>query len=454
MLIPAILCGGSGSRLWPLSRLDRPKQLLPLDGGRTLLDRTIERCADLGAPLLIGSEEHVHPMSEALRRHQQALDLITEPCGRNTAAAAAAVALEVARRGGDPVVLLAPADHLISDDAAFTRAIEAGIPKAREGRIVVFGIEPDGPCTRYGYIQPDGDAVSAFVEKPERELAERYLAQGYLWNAGMFLFRPADLLAAFRRHAPAILDGVTRALDGAVREQGLVRLGDAWARVRSEPLDRAVMEKTEAAAVVPVSMGWTDLGTYDALHATMAGESNNASVGDVVVENSRGNYLHAEGVLVAVQDVEDLVVVATPDATLVAPRASASDLKRLVKRLGTRRELREHRSSRRPWGEFRVLERGDGFQVKRLTIDPGHTLSLQRHSQRDEHWIVAKGTGMVELDGTRREIGCNDHVHVPREAAHRVSNLGEEPLVLIEVQVGTYLGEDDIERLEDRYGRR
>lgn len=454
VLIPAILCGGSGSRLWPLSRLDRPKQLLALDGGDTLLDRTIDRCLGLGAPLLIGASEHVHPMSQALRRRGQAVDVIAEPCGRNTAAAAAAVALEIEARGGDGLVLLTPADHRVADPEAFEAAVERGIPLAREGRIVIFGIEPDGPCTRYGYLRPDGDRVAAFVEKPDLPDAERYLAEGWLWNAGMFLFRPADLLAAFERHAPRVLDAVRRSLEASSRDAGVLHLAASWSEVPSEPLDEAVMEKTDAAAVVPVSMGWTDVGTYDALHATMAGEDGNATVGDVVSENATGNYLHAEGVLLAVQDVEDLVVVATPDATLVAPRSSASDLKRVVARLEGRQEVREHRSSQRPWGSYRVLERGDGFQVKRLTIEPGHSLSLQLHHQRDEHWIVVHGHGSVQLDGEERTVGPNDHVLVPLGVPHRLHNPGTEPMVLVEVQVGAYLAEDDIERLDDRYGRR
>lgn len=457
-IVPVVLCGGSGSRLWPLSRLDRPKQLLVLDGTRTLLEQTLMRCAPLGMPVLIGAEEHVYPMVEALRSLQLDVDVLTEPMGRNTAAAAAVVALELAERQGDPLLLLLPADHRVTNPTAFREAVARGVPAALEGRIVVFGVDPDGPSTAYGYIQPAGDAlcgapVTRFVEKPPLELARQFVEQGYLWNAGMFLVSAQGLLQAFEQHAPEILAAAQRARVDGVPRNGVRRLGATWLDVPAEALDRAVIEKADNVFVVPVSMGWTDLGTYESLHAGAEGEHGNAVVGDVVQEASTGNYLHADGVLLAVQDVHDLVIVATPDATLVAPRSSASDLKRLVSRLGSRKEVREHRSSERPWGQFRVLDVGEGFQVKRLTIAPGQGLSLQRHAQRDEHWIVAAGAGVVTIDEVTREVLANTPVLIPAGAAHRITNPHAEPLVLIEVQVGAYLGEDDIERLEDRYGR-
>lgn len=455
-IMPAILCGGSGSRLWPLSRRDRPKQLLDLDGTGTLLERTLARCRPFAAPLLIGSESHVFPMSEALRGAGRPVNILAEPCGRDTAAAAAAVALEAVENDVD-LVLLLPADQAVGDPQAFVRAVEAGVGAALEGHIVVFGIEPDHPATRYGYIRPASGQgvrpVARFVEKPDHDTAVRFIAEGCLWNAGMFLFKPGALLEAFSTHAPVILEGVRLARSEGGRRGGIRRFGPSWSGIPGAPLDRAVMERTDAAAVVPVRMGWTDLGTYDALYELAAGPEGNAVVGDVVTHDVRGSYLHADGVLLAAQDIEDLVIVATPDATLVAPRRSASDLKRLIAALDGRRELAEHRSSHRPWGRYEVLADQPGFRVKTLTVAPEESLSLQRHQRRREHWIVVSGRGTVELDGVAHEVGVGDDVRIEAGVAHRLSNGGHEPLTIIEVQLGDYLSEDDIERLEDRYGR-
>jgi mannose-1-phosphate guanylyltransferase/mannose-6-phosphate isomerase len=454
-----ILCGGAGTRLWPLSRRDRPKQLLPLASERTLLHDTLERCAGLGEPLLIGAASQRFLLSEASRRAGHAPLLIAEPAPRNTCAAAVAAALVVAAQQPDALVLLLPADHRVGDPGAFREAVAAGEEAARAGRIVVFGITADRPHTGYGWIEPAAGEgcrpVRRFVEKPDAVTAERLLATGHLWNAGIFLFRPAVLLAEVERFAPEILHAARGAVTGAIRQGRTIALDPApWSASPSVPIDVAVMERTTLASVVPVDMDWSDLGSYAALHATRPPDPHGTvAVGDAVGVDTVNCYLHGEDLLVTAVGVRDLVVVGTPDAVLVAPRDGDDRVKALVQRLGDRPEVTAHPRAERPWGRYRVLDQGDGFQVKRIVVTPGERLSLQRHRHRDEHWIVVAGQGRVALDDAERPVSVGDHVHVARGAAHRLTNAGPDDLVLVEVQLGAYLGEDDIERLDDQYGR-
>ncbi len=458
-VIPVVLCGGSGTRLWPLSRPERPKQLLPLGGAGSLLADTLRRCAPLGPPVLVGSEAQRFVLCEEARRAGVPVRFIGEPDGRNTAAAAVVAALDVQRRHGDALMLIAPADHRIDDPGAFRCAVERGAPAAREGRIVVFGIRPDAPHTGYGWVEPAGEGpvcpVRRFVEKPERRVAERLLRDGLLWNAGIFLTSTSTLLAEVERLHPALLAACRRA-HARGREDGVaLRLDvDGWAGVPTVSFDVAVMERTERASVVPVDMGWSDLGSYAALHAVAAkDEGANALAGDAVQVGSRGCYLHGDGVLVAGLGLRDLVVVGTTDAVLVAPLGASGAIPQVLERLGGRREVRAHPRTERPWGRYRVVDRGPGFQVKRLVVRPGERLSLQRHRHRDEHWVVVGGRGWATIGEERRALFAGDHLLVPRRVPHCLENDGAEELTLVEVQVGDYLGEDDIERIEDPYGR-
>ncbi|MCB9676786.1 MAG: mannose-1-phosphate guanylyltransferase/mannose-6-phosphate isomerase [Alphaproteobacteria bacterium] len=458
-VVPAVLCGGAGTRLWPLSREARPKQLLSLVSERSLLDETLERCRGWEDPLLVGADSQRFLLADSVRRAGRAIALLCEPSGRNTAAAACAAALHVARTHPGAAVLLLPADHAVADERAFREAVQRGLAAVEEGRIVVFGVRPDRAATEYGWIRPGAShgawsEVDTFVEKPDAPTARRYLAAGFLWNAGIFLFRPEVLVEELATHAPEVLEAVSRALDAALVEGPCCRMdGQAWAGCPSVPVDIAVMERTARAAVVPVSMGWEDLGSFHALWERARGVDGNALVGDAVQIGSKGCYVHSEDVLVAVKDVEDLVVVGTPDAVLVTRREGCDALKPLVASLGRRREVLEHPISARPWGGFRVVDAGDGFQVKRIHVGPGERLSLQRHASRDEHWVVVKGAGLVVVGDEARPLAVGEHVDIPRGVAHRIENPGPTELVLVEVQLGDYLGEDDIERLEDAYGR-
>jgi mannose-1-phosphate guanylyltransferase/mannose-6-phosphate isomerase len=459
-VVPVVLCGGAGTRLWPLSRRERPKQLLPLVSERTLIEETLARCEGWRSPVLIGADEQRVLLADAVASAGLSkVAFLTEPSGRNTAAAACAAALEVQRsHPGAPVVLM-PADHAIADIGAFRNAVRVGLNGVAAGRIVVFGIRPDHPATGYGYIEagaPHGawSTVRRFVEKPDEPTARAYVEAGLLWNAGIFLFRPEVLLAEMARHAPRILEAVEAAYAESQQDGRCRRLAAGpWSACPSAPLDVAIMERTDRAAVVPVSMGWEDLGSFQALWEREADDGGNALVGDAIEHESSGCYVHGEGVLVAVNGVRDLVVVGTPDAVLVSDRAALDGIKPLVARLGERREVREHPMSLRPWGAFRVVDAGDGFQVKRLTVRPGEQLSLQVHAHRSEHWVVVQGRGQVELADTTRTLGVGEHIDIPVGVPHRITNPADALLVLVEIQLGSYLGEDDIERLDDAYGR-
>jgi mannose-1-phosphate guanylyltransferase/mannose-1-phosphate guanylyltransferase/mannose-6-phosphate isomerase len=467
---PVILSGGAGSRLWPLSRSAYPKQLMPLLSEESLLQETARRIVDparFAAPLLVCNDEHRFIVAEQLRQIGVApARILLEPIARNTAPAAAAAALTVAATSPDALLLLLPSDHHIGGRDRFLAAVDCAVAAAEGGALVTFGMTPARPETGYGYIlrgAPLAGAggcfrVARFVEKPDRRTAEAYLADGrYLWNSGMFLFRADRLVAEMETHAPAVLDSVRRALDGAAQDLDFLRLDrDALADAPSISIDYAVMERTEAAAVVPAEMAWSDVGSWDALWECVArdGEGNVLS-GDVIVADTRDSYVRADGRLVAVLGMEGAIVIDTADAVLVAARDHAQDVKTIVDRLAAakRPEREHHRRVYRPWGSYESVDAGERFQVKRLIVTPGGRLSLQKHAQRAEHWVVVRGTATVTRGEDVFELRENQSTYIPVGTVHRLENRTSEPVHLIEVQSGGYLGEDDIVRLDDQYGR-
>lgn len=473
MIVPVILSGGAGTRLWPLSRELYPKQLLPLAGEQTMLQETVGRLAglpDLGAPLVVCNENHRFMVAEQLRRiGREAAAILLEPVGRNTAPAAALAALSAVAGGDDPLLLLLPADHLIKRPEALCRAVAAAVPLAEAGRLLTFGIVPAGPETGYGYIRAEKSSslsdqpspvypVAEFVEKPDRATAEGYVASGaYYWNSGMFLFKASTFLAELEGLAPAILAACRRALAGAAADLDFVRLdAAAFAACPADSIDYAVMEKTAAAAVVPLDAGWSDVGSWAALWETgeQDGDGNVIS-GDVLTHDVRSCYLYASTRLLAAVGVEGHVVVETGDAVLVAPKERVQEVKAIVERLKKdgRDEALLHRRVNRPWGSYECIDAAERFQVKRITVNPGATLSLQMHHHRAEHWVVVKGTARVTRGDEVLTVAENESTYIPLGVSHRLENPGKIPLELIEVQSGSYLGEDDIVRFEDNYGR-
>lgn len=468
LIQPVILCGGSGTRLWPMSRAQLPKQLLALAGERSLLQETWLRVAGLGAgaqrPLVVCNEAHRFQVEAQLREVGADPALILEPVGRNTAPAVAVAALRaVAATGPGTLLLVLPSDHVIRDAPAFLRAVERAATAAAAGGLVTFGVVPDRPETGYGYIRAQGgggDArpVARFVEKPDLVTARGYVASGeYFWNSGMFLFAAGAFLGELGSFAPDILAASRAACVGAVPGAAAQRLDrDAFAACRAQSIDYAVMEKTARAVMVPLDAGWSDVGSWDALHEVTERDANgNALAGDVIAVDCRGSLVRAGSRLVGVVGLENCVVVETKDAVLVAPRARAQDVKRLVDELAARGrpEAVHGREVHRPWGSYDSLESRPGFQVKRLAVLPGAVLSLQLHHRRAEHWVVVSGTARITRDDEVYELKRNEHTFIPLGARHRIENPGTELLEIVEVQVGDYLGEDDIVRLEDRYGR-
>lgn len=469
-IVPVILSGGAGSRLWPLSRERFPKQLLPLVGERTLLQQAALRAQDAGVftpPVVVANVEHRFVVAEQLREiGVERSILLLEPTGRNTAAAVAAAALSTVREDEAALILVMPADHHVSDPAAFREAVLRGEAAARDGRMVLFGMEPDSPATGYGWIEPGAAlpgrpgvrAVGRFVEKPDLATAERFLAEGgRLWNSGVFLLPARGVLDELDRHEPGVREAVQKALDRASRDLDFIRLDEAaFAAAPSISIDHAVMERTGRAAVVPASFGWADVGAWSALHALGDADADgNVLVGDAEALDVKGSYLRGDGVLVAAVGVSDLIVVAAPDAVLVAPRSRDQDVRRLVDRLKTSAHAAaaEPRRVHRPWGWYERVDAGERFQVKRIMVRPGARLSLQKHARRAEHWVVVEGTAEVEIDGERRALGENESAYIPAGVVHRLGNPGATPLHLVEVQSGAYLGEDDIVRFEDDYAR-
>ena len=468
-LVPVVLSGGSGTRLWPLSRELYPKQFLPLVGDGTMLQDTVARLEGLNAagPIVVCSEHHRFIVAEQLRqRAVTPTAIVLEPVGRNTAPAVAIAALAALRGRADAedvLLLVLPADHLLRDVKAFHAAVRTGINDAAAGRLVTFGVVPDKPETGYGYIRRapgrgPSYPIAEFVEKPSAERAAQYLASGeYLWNSGMFLFGARRYLAELERLAPEMLAACRTAYDAASSDLDFVRLGRAeFARCPSDSIDYAVMEKTEAAVVVPLDAGWSDVGSFSALHENLSADANgNVTRGDVVAEDSAGCYLYSTERLVATVGLKDHVVIETKDAVLVAPRGRVQDVKNLVARLKAlgRPETVSHREVFRPWGSYDSVDAGDRFQVKRLKVKPGAQLSLQMHHHRAEHWIVVSGTARITCDDKVFLLSENESTYIPVGAKHRIENPGKVPLHIVEVQSGTYLGEDDIVRFEDTYGR-
>ena len=467
-LIPVLLCGGSGTRLWPLSRTHYPKQFIPLVGETSLLAQTLERVSGVSrgaAPLVVCNENHRFMTAAVLEQCQQmASAILLEPEGRNTAPAIAVAALEALAIGDDPLLLVLAADHVITDVAAFERSVLLAESAAMLGQLVTFGITPSHPETGYGYIRAGevvGDGifeVASFVEKPSLETATDYVESGeYYWNSGMFLFRarryldeleavrPKMLVAARAAHAKAVRDGVFVHLDA-----------DAFGNCPNESVDYAVMEEAKQTAMVTLHAGWSDIGSWSALHeATTLDEQGNAVRGDVMLMDTENSYVYADHGLVTTVGIKGLVVVSTPDAMLVASRDRVQDVRELVQRLSDeeRTEQAHHTKVYRPWGHYEGIDQGDGYQVKRLVVDAGKRISLQRHQHRSEHWVVVRGSARVTLETTTFDLATNESTYIAAGAIHRLENPGFQPLEVIEVQTGTYLGEDDIERFEDDFNR-
>lgn len=463
-IVPVILSGGSGTRLWPLSRESYPKQFLPLVGERSMLQATWLRVAALAAqpPIVVANEEHRFVAAEQLQQldvRPQAM--LLEPIGRNTAPAIAVAALEATRNGGDALLLVLPSDHVIADEAKFRETVQLAAPAAEAGKLVTFGIVPTGPETGYGYIKAvAGESVRAverFVEKPDLATASEYVASGqYYWNSGMFLFKASRYLQELERLNPAMLAGSRRAWEQAKRDSDFTRLDrDLFSAVASDSIDYAVMEKTQDAVVVPLDAGWNDVGSWTALRDVSPRDADgNAHKGDVIAIDCRNTYVYGER-LVALVGLDDVVVVETDDAILVGKADRMQEVKDVVARLKAdkRSEAAWHRKVYRPWGAYDSIDHGERFQVKRITVKPGGTLSLQMHHHRAEHWIVVSGTAEVTRGDEVILLAENQSTYIPLGVTHRLRNPGKLPLELIEVQSGSYLGEDDIVRFEDTYGR-
>lgn len=465
-IVPVILCGGSGTRLWPLSRECYPKQFVTFDEQPTLFAQTLQRATglpDSGMPVVVCNEEHRFYVQEALRSCQKEARILLEPAPRNTAPAIALAALALTEGGQDALMLVLPSDHLLDDDVAFCQGVLDAARLAESGHIVTFGIKPAGPETGFGYIEQGeavgaGYAVTRFVEKPDRETAERMLAQGkFVWNSGMFLLRASVFLEELALHAPDMEDGCRRAWQDRTMDAAFCRPdGKAFLATPANSIDYTIMEKTDRAMVVPLSLGWNDLGSWEALYQTGSKDAQgNVVSGDVLMENAEGCYLNARHRLLAALDVRDLVVVETQDAVLVAPRDRVQDVKKIVGQLQQtqREECRQHTLVQRPWGSYESLAMGDRFQVKRIVVNPGAQLSLQMHHHRAEHWVVVSGTAEITNGEETRLFTENQSTYIPVGTRHRLKNPGIIPLVLIEIQSGPYLGEDDIVRFADVYGR-
>ncbi|HEL7888687.1 TPA: mannose-1-phosphate guanylyltransferase/mannose-6-phosphate isomerase [Stenotrophomonas maltophilia] len=461
---PVILSGGSGTRLWPLSREAYPKQFLPLAGELTMLQATWQRVAPLAArgPLVIANEEHRFVAAEQLQQvGAEPAAIILEPVGRNTAPAIAVAALEATRDGADALLLVLPSDHVITDEAAFRNAVQAAASAAEAGKLVTFGIVPTGPETGYGYIKAaDGQglrAVERFVEKPDLETATGYVSSGqYYWNSGMFLFKASRYLQELECFQPAMLASSRQAWQQARRDADFTRLDrDAFTAVQSDSIDYAVMEKTADAVVIPLDAGWNDVGSWTALRDVSQQDGDgNAHQGDVIAIDCRNTYAYAQR-LVALVGLDDVIVVETDDAVLIGKADRMQEVKTVVAKLKAegRSEATWHRKVYRPWGAYDSIDNGERFQVKRITVKPGGTLSLQMHHHRAEHWIVVSGTAEVTRGNEVILLSENQSTYIPLGVTHRLRNPGKLPLELIEVQSGSYLGEDDIVRFEDTYGR-
>jgi mannose-1-phosphate guanylyltransferase/mannose-6-phosphate isomerase len=466
LIRPVILSGGAGTRLWPASRESLPKQFLKLLGERSTLQDTLLRVADqklFGKPVIVANHAYRFLVREQLEEIGADADIILEPARRDSGPAIAAATQWIAKSKKDALVLVLAADHVVTAPKKFIAVCRAARAAAKKGNIVTFGIKPDHPATGYGYIKPgkkiDAKAqqVEAFVEKPDAKTAAKYLKKKYLWNSGNFMFRADVMLQEYAAQDKVTVAAAKEAIDRAKTDLGFLLLDDtAFNRTTKRSIDYAVMEKTKHAAVIPADYGWSDFGGWGAAWSlSKRDKSGNASRGPVAVLDARNNYVSSDGKLTALVGAENLVVVVSDDAVLVADRGRAEDLKKLVEKLRAdkREEADSHAKVHRPWGNYQSLDRGERYQVKRIVVNPGGRLSLQKHKFRAEHWVVVRGTALVTIGDDKRTLQENESVYVPLGAVHRLENPGRTPLELIEVQSGSYLGEDDIVRLEDVYQR-
>lgn len=467
-LIPVILCGGAGSRLWPVSREMHPKPFIRLSDGQSLLQKAFLRGAQLPdvSEILTVTKRELFFKTEDEYREVNAKRLPTsfllEPFGRNTAAAVAAAVLHVAKIQPDTVLLVLPADHLVADQSTFSKAVEDARQLAKQGKLVTFGIQPDVPETGYGYIEADGNRVLRFVEKPDAATAASYLQTGrFYWNSGMFCFKASTMLEEMRQHCAGILDAVqaclaqSRCAEGAGFTQCELA-PEFFEKVPEDSIDYAVMEKSERVAVVPCDIGWSDIGSWSALGDLSAADANGNRVeGEALLHDVENCFIRSSERLVGAVGVRDLVIVDTPDALLVADKARTQDVKHLYSQLkASGHEVHKlHRTVHRPWGDYTVLEEGDRYKIKRIVVKPGASLSLQMHHHRSEHWIVVQGMAKVVNGEMEIFVAANESTFIPAGHRHRLANPGVLPLVMIEVQSGDYVGEDDIVRFEDVYGR-
>ncbi|MGO9514247.1 MAG: mannose-1-phosphate guanylyltransferase/mannose-6-phosphate isomerase [Steroidobacteraceae bacterium] len=466
-LIPVILSGGAGTRLWPLSREMYPKQLLALTGKRTMLQETAARLAGIagaGEPIVVCNEAHRFAVAEQLRAlGQKACAILLEPAGRNTAPAVALAALKALEIDPEAILIVAPADHVIRDARKFQVAAAVAAGLAQRGKLVTFGIVAHAPETGYGYIRRGEGAgpaypVAQFIEKPPLDVALQFVGSGdYFWNSGMFVFQAKRYLAELAGFAPDILEATQAAFQAAKADLDFVRIDKAaFEKCRSDSIDYAVMEKTRDAVVLPLDAGWSDVGSWSSLcDALQADEEGNVLQGDVLVQDTHHCYVHSTSRLVAAVGMDDHIIVETKDAILVAPKERVAEVKELVARLkqSGRSESALHREVFRPWGSYDSLDNGERFQVKRLSVKPGGVLSSQMHHHRAEHWIVVQGTARVTCGEKTFLLSENESTYIPIGTKHRIENPGKVPLHIVEVQSGSYLGEDDIVRFDDNYGR-
>ena len=462
-ICPIILSGGSGSRLWPLSREFFPKQLLALVSDLTLLQETARRTDSFGdalAPIVVCNEEHRFLVAEQLREiGKPAQALILEPEGRNTAPALTLAAMWLKQHNLNPVMLVMPADHVIADQEGLARAINEAYELAKAGRLVTFGVVPASPHTGYGYIrQGEGNTVAEFVEKPDLATAQQYIESGkYLWNSGLFMMQADAWLEELEKHNPEMVKAVGNAIDTGKSDMDFFRTDEAaFLSSPSDSIDYAVMEKTDRASVVPLEAEWSDIGAWSSLwEALQKNEEGNVIAGDVFSHDTNQSFLVSQHRMIATVGVDNLIVVETPDAVLVCSKERAQDVKHIVNQLkeNKRSEYQLHRKVHRPWGTYETMDVGDRFQVKRLTVKPGASLSLQSHQKRAEHWVVVKGQAKVTRDEEVIVLNENESTYIAIGQRHRLENESSEPLEVIEVQSGSYLGEDDIERFDDVYDR-